>query len=279
MRATPPVEHLGASPGAVADAGGRRVLMSPIPGVDASLVPRGDGSLKASKSPSPGAALDGPPVVEVLARRCWWCRCLLEQTLAKYCSKKCRQTAYRFRKLAIVEGQDGEPKRLCYADPPYIGLSLKYYSDEPSYRGEVDHVALVRDLLEYDGWALSCSQESLPYVLRLIPPWVKVEVCPWVKVVHRSKGRGPLNIHEYVVAVPARRRFPGVPDALVCSVARGGDSTLMGRKPIKFVSWLFELLGILPCDSLDDRFPGSEVVTRCWNQLRSFGSEGIVVHP
>lgn len=243
------LKYSGTSPRAALD-----VSPTPRGEIRPSLVPGGDSSL--------GAVADA-------SRECAWCRHPLEQTQLVYCSKRCRQTAYRFRKLAVLEGLGDSPKRLAYADPPYIGLSLKYYRDEPTFRGEVDHVALVRDLLTFDGWALSCSRDSLPYVLSLIPRWVEgLLVCPWVKVIHRSKGRGPLNIHEYVVVVPARRRFPGVPDALVCAVAKGGDSDLMGRKPLAFVAWLFRLLGALPVDMFDDKFPGSGIVGRCWSEYK-----------
>ena len=43
--------------------------------------------------------------------------------------------------------------RLAYADPPYPGQSKRYYGDQPSYAGEVDHAALIERLSGYDGWA------------------------------------------------------------------------------------------------------------------------------
>jgi hypothetical protein len=268
MTETSLVPRVDVSPSARADASPEASGTSPRAALDASLTPGEETRLSPmeQRDMSSGAVADA-------SRLCAWCRrSALEQTQLRYCSKRCRQTAYRFRKLAVVEGLGDATKRLAFADPPYIGLSLKYYRDEPTFRGEVDHVALVRDLLTFDGWALSCSRDSLPYVLSLIPRWVEgLIVCPWVKVIHRSRGRGPLNIHEYVVVVPARRRFPGVPDALVCSVAKGGDSDLMGRKPLAFVAWLFRLLGALPVDTLDDKFPGSEVVSRCWREFQQMG--------
>jgi len=46
--------------------------------------------------------------------------------------------------------------RFAYADPPYPGQSKKHYGDHPDYAGEVDHPALIAQLVaEYpDGWAL-----------------------------------------------------------------------------------------------------------------------------
>jgi hypothetical protein len=46
-----------------------------------------------------------------------------------------------------------------------------------------------------------------------------------------------------------------------------GDSDLIGRKPLRFVFWVFELLGASPGDELDDLFPGSGVVSRCWGEF------------
>jgi hypothetical protein len=114
----------------------------------------------------------------------------------------------------------------------------------------------VDQLATYDGWALSTSRRSLRDVLLLVPGGDLI-----------AKSRGPSNIHEYVIVSPARRRMPGPPDALVAAVARGGDSDLIGRKPLRFVFWVFELLGASPGDALDDLFPGSGVVSRCWEEL------------
>lgn len=49
--------------------------------------------------------------------------------------------------------------RFAYADPPYPGLAARYYADQPTYAGEVDHAALVASLEAsgYDGWALSTA--------------------------------------------------------------------------------------------------------------------------
>ena len=69
-------------------------------------------------------------------RPCQWCRAELDPTQEKWCSKRCRQTAWRFRQIAVVEDLGDTPKRLGYADPPFPGLSRKYYGDQPSYRGE-----------------------------------------------------------------------------------------------------------------------------------------------
>ena len=206
-------------------------------------------------------------------RRCLWCRVPLEVTQLKWCSKRCRQTAWRARRLASREYSDDTTKRLAYADPPYPGLA-HYYRDQPTFSGEVDHGRLLEQLATYDGWALSTSRKALRDVLSLAPGGDELIVAPWVKTHHRPKSRGPANIHEYVVVRPARRKLNGPPDALVAAAARGGDSDLIGRKPLRFVFWVFELLGASPGDDLDDLFPGSGVVGRCWCEFVRASSDG-----
>lgn len=142
------------------------------------------------------------------------------------------------------------------------------YRDQPTFGGEVDHARLLEQLATFDGWALSTSRKALRDVLSLMDRTDCVTICPWVKVHHHSRARGPSNVHEYLIVKPARLLFPGVPDALVAAVAKGGDSDLIGRKPLKFVAWLFQLLGAQPHDTLDDLFPGSGIVGRCWGEFR-----------
>jgi len=216
-------------------------------------------------------------VIPGAERRCQWCRSELKPTQIRWCSKPCRQTAWRFRKLAVVEDLGDTPKRIAYADPPFPGLSRKYYGDQDSYAGEVDHARLLEQLTTFDGWALSTSRKDLRDILgmttSLVPRGDDLIVCPWVKTHHEPKSRGPANIHEYVIVVPARRRMPGVRDALVAAAARSGE--LPGRKPLEFCSWLFQLLGAQPVDSMDDIFPGTGIVTKCWNEFRRMSSGAV----
>lgn len=169
-----------------------------------------------------------------------------------------------------MEGRDGAPRRVAYADPPYPGMAWMY-RDQPSYAGEVDHVALVSQLQEFDGWALSTSEKTLQQVLALCPPGVRIAA--WTKPGGiSSKTRGPHNAWEPVIYMPARSLQPGKRDWICTHPARGGDSDLIGRKPIAFCVWLFELLGMLPGDCLADLFPGSGQVSRCWQALQPSSS-------
>lgn len=196
---------------------------------------------------------------------CGWCRSELPATARNtqaFCGKLCRQTAWRARKVSLLQRDDGCALRVAYADPPYPGTARKYYQHEPSYRGEVDHAELLLRLQAYDGWALSTSQKALRDVLPLSP--AAARVAAWVKPIGAAPAtRGPHNTWEPVIYLPARWRRPGRRDWLSAMPARGGG-ILPGRKPLKFCLWLFELLGMAPGDQLDDLFPGTGVVTRCW---------------
>lgn len=204
---------------------------------------------------------------------CRWCRQGLEPTTTRreFCGRKCRQTAWRLRQRSVTTPPSLTAARFAYADPPYVGLSAKYYRRESTFAGEVDHGVLVSRLEERRkagellGWALSASARSLATLLPMCPPGVRV--CAWVKPHGASPTtNGIHNVWEAVIVAGGRQRPPGVPDSLVALPARGGG-TLPGRKPIAFCAWLFRLLGMTPGDELDDLFPGSGVVARAWWEL------------
>lgn len=159
--------------------------------------------------------------------------------------------------------------RFAYADPPYPGLAQRYYQREDSYAGEVDHGKLIARLAAggYAGWALSTSAKALQYVLGLIPPELEPRTCPWVKPIGAAPAtRGPHNTWEPLIVVGGRKLRPGFRDWLCTQPARRGGE-LTGRKPIAFCAFLFQQLGMLPGDTLDDLFPGTGVVERAWAEL------------
>jgi len=201
---------------------------------------------------------------------CGWCRELLRATRAdaRFCGPRCRQSAFRLRRRrATVRGPAEGALRFAYADPPYPGKAAKYYADQPTYAGEVDHRALVASLEAsgYAGWALSTSRDALRWLLPLCPE--EAIVAPWVKPIGASSRTfGPHNCWEPLIVVPGRRLRGGVRDWLRAQPARGGG-TLPGRKPIAFCAWLFDLLGMQPGDELVDLFPGTGVVGRAWAEL------------
>lgn len=66
--------------------------------------------------------------------------------------------------------------------------------------------------------------------------------------------------------VGGRARGPGLRDWLSAAPARGGGD-LIGRKPIAFCAFLFDALGMVPGDHLEDLFPGTGVVGHAWSSL------------
>lgn len=193
----------------------------------------------------------------------------------RFCSRLCRQAAWRLRGravggVAVAGGLATAPARFAYADPPYPGLAKRYYGREASYAGEVDHAQLIASLgaSGYAGWALSTSPAALRLVLPLCPAGARV--CSWVKPIGVSPQTfGIHNTWEAVIVAGGRRLRPGVPDHLRAQPARKWGS-LMGRKPVAFCAWLFDLLGMLPGDELIDLFPGTGAVSRAWRELSSY---------
>jgi hypothetical protein len=212
---------------------------------------------RADASPGPGRRV----------RKCSWCLRDIEETArpdALFCSHKCRNSAWRLRSRRQTEAVIARPMRMAYADPAYPGLAKKYYSKEPTYAGEVDHAALIATLRTYDGWALSTAGdlETILAVGSLCPKGTRMG--PWVKPKGvSSKTRGWHNTWETLLVFPGRELRPGKPDFLIAQPARFGG-TLIGRKPQKFIVWMFDALGLLPGDTLDDMFPGTGIVGRAW---------------
>lgn len=157
--------------------------------------------------------------------------------------------------------------RFAYADPPYPGRAKLYYSDQPTYAGEVDHAALIASLeaSNYDGWALSTAADALRMILPMCPPHARV--CPWVKPGSAPPAtNGIHNMWEPLIVVGGRQEPPGKCDWLRAQPARfGGD--LPGRKPIAFIAFLWSMLGAKPGDTLDDLFPGTGIVGSAWKNL------------
>ena len=198
-------------------------------------------------------------------KTCSWCRSA--PVRRKYCSRKCRQAAFRLRRRCTLEVLDDHPMRFAYADPPYPGLAAKYYKDQASFAGEVDHTRLLRSLQGFDGWALSTSSKALRDLLPLCPP--EARVCAWVKPIGAStRTYGIHSTWEPLIVVPGRKERPGRRDWLMAQPARNGGD-LPGRKPIKFAAWLFGLLGMRPGDELLDLFPGTGIIGRAWQEISS----------
>lgn len=216
-------------------------------------------------SSSPTPADDFPAWPQGL---CDWCRSPIVTTnaRARFCSKRCRQSAFRIRQRGSLEALADTPLKVAYADPPYPGYAKSLYGTLPDYAGEVDHATLIASLAAvYDGWALSTGAYALRQLLPLCP--ADVRVCAWVKPIGvSSKTYGAHNTWEPLIVKPARRLRPGKRDWLSAMPARGGGN-LMGRKPLAFCNFLFSMLGMLPGDQFFDLFPGTGIVARSWEEL------------
>jgi hypothetical protein len=167
-----------------------------------------------------------------------------------------------------------KPMRFAYADPPYLGQALRWYGDQPTYGGEVDHGELIGRLCaEYDGWALSSSAAALRDLLPQCPAGVRVAI--W----HRTHGEPPGNrgrwwwCWEPVIVHGGRWKYgdgPTVRDVrsgyMHNGQARAHD--LPGQKPPEFCRWVLDLLGYVDGDELDDLFPGTGIMGRVLDQGR-----------
>jgi hypothetical protein len=160
-------------------------------------------------------------------------------------------------------------------------MAKRYYGDQASYAGEVDHAALIERLANYDGWALSTRTATLSRVLALCPDDVRVAVWQVPDTPHPGiRGRWWWS-WEPVIVHPARLTMvdlgPVVRDVLSLSwQAEAGALTgtrprLTGQKPPGFCRWVLDLLGYRDGDQLDDLYPGSGVMSRVAAQGRLSG--------
>lgn len=208
---------------------------------------------------------------------CEWCKGPLPEGSRrdrKTCSKRCRQAKHRFEKHIRRAGPTDQPMNFAYADPPYPGLSRRYYKGHEDFGGEVDHRELVSRLTAggYDGWAISTSAAALRDVWTLCPP--ETRLCVWVKGPRKTKSYTALNAFEPVLIWGGRARTVPVVEDLSDVLLWGGrqhshPGALVGMKSAPFCSWLFDLLGACSGDTLDDFFPGSGVVRRAWELYTS----------
>lgn len=207
------------------------------------------------------------------------------------CSTRCRQARHRFTTgvgVGPVATSRSTSLRLAYADPPYPGLSRRYYGDHPDYAGEVDHAELIRHLSSFDGWALSTNERSLQQVLALCPPGVRI--ASWHRGERPTRSGAPLNGWEPVIYSGGR-----IDPSLTAAAERDASSLttverdasrsdrrrvdtfeffsrprltdpdrVVGAKPAAFCRWMFDLLGALPGDDFTDIFSGSGGVSRAW---------------
>lgn len=161
--------------------------------------------------------------------------------------------------------------KFVYADPPYLGCCGRYGHFHPDGRCWDDvatHKGLLEHLMsgEFEGWALSASSPSLPAMLTLCPP--DVRVAAWVKPFASFKPNvNPAYAWEPVMWWGGRsaadrggREVATVRDWVSAPITlRKG---LTGAKPPKFCRWILALLGYQEGDEVVDMFPGTGVMDR-----------------
>lgn len=209
---------------------------------------------------------------------CAWCSETIpagKRRDARTCSKRCRQASWRFGH----HGPDwraelGRPRTFAYADPPYPGMSWRYYRDHPDYAGEVDHRHLIDELVANypDGWALSTSSKTLRMVLALIPAEVEIRVGAWTKPMPPGAAMRARCGWEPVIFSGGRPRPDDAPtllDWVHAAPPRTLPGQVVGTKPSTFSAWVFNVLGAQPGDQLDDLFPGSGAVGVAWQRFVS----------
>ena len=144
--------------------------------------------------------------------------------------------------------------KVAYADPPYPGCGHRYVE-----KTEVDHAELIALLVSQypDGWALSTSTPALRDVLNLCP--VGVRIAAWVKPFAVFKPNvNPAYAWEPVIFTGGRRgdrKRATITDWIAepITLRRG----IVGAKPPAFCTWILDLLGVEPGDTVHDVYPGT----------------------
>ena len=160
------------------------------------------------------------------------------------------------------------PLTFAYADPPYLGQSLRYPEhpeahlwDDPQTHKEL----IERLVVEYPaGWLLSASSSSLHTILPFCPP--NVRVLAWVKTFAAFKKHvNPAYSWEPIIMYGGRPRTDAMTYmrdwvAQPITLKKG----LTGAKPKPLAWWMFDALNARDGDKLDDIFPGTGIVAEAW---------------
>ena len=157
--------------------------------------------------------------------------------------------------------------KFAYADPPYLGCGRLYDANHANSRvwddPETHRALFVRLFDEYpDGWALSCSSPSLEVLLPMVAGR-GCRVSPWTKPFAIFKPNvNPAYAWEPIIWHGGRkgdRKRATVRDWVSANITL--KKGLTGAKPPAVCNFIFDLLGVLPGDELDDLFPGTGIVT------------------
>ena len=183
--------------------------------------------------------------------------------------------------------------KLCIADPPYLGRSVRWYGKggcgDGNGRNQADnhpeahlwdqketHQNLVRQLQEqFDGWAIAMSVHSLSTYLQIVETDSRngIRVCVWHKPSAITSGNRITNHWEPVlVKIPQTRKGWSNDHARMSDVltVNPPKNNFRGSKPPEWTHWVLDLLGYTEGDEVVDLFEGSGAVTHALNQLRLF---------
>jgi hypothetical protein len=159
---------------------------------------------------------------------------------------------------------------LAYADPPYLGCCGRYEHrhEEPwgCWDEPMTHVRLFDHLGDFDGYAYSCTSQSLGKLTTLADEvGLPYRIASWVKPFAAFKRNVRIAYTwEPVLFWPGRYSSKdGAPvsrDHLSEPITmRKG---LTGAKPERFCRWVLDLMGYVDGDELVDLFPGTGVMGR-----------------
>lgn len=172
------------------------------------------------------------------------------------------------------------PCRFAYADPPYLGLSARFYGELHEAAADYDDPEKHRELIERlcdeypEGWVMHLHEPALREILPMTPS--DCRVMAWVKgfASFKPTARHAQYAWEPVIVRGGRKRTEShcIRDWHKASIAL--KKGFRGAKPPEVVHWLMEVLNVQPQDTVDDLFPGSGAVTKAiesWkNQQRLF---------
>lgn len=157
-----------------------------------------------------------------------------------------------------------------YADPPYLGLSQKFYGHLHAQAADYDDPEVHRQLItrlcdEFDGWALSLHTPALKIMLDMCP--ADVRIGSWVKPfasfkknVTRAWAWEPIILRggrPIPITQPTVRDWVESPAVAENITMKRGFT---GAKPAAVVRWIFDWWNMQPGDEFTDLFPGSGAV-------------------
>ena len=163
-----------------------------------------------------------------------------------------------------------------YADPPYPGCAKLHYDADPSGipAEEIDHSALIEELMGYESWALSTHSPALRTLLPLCPDDARVGA--WVKPFCAMRGQRIAYAWEPVIFWNPRKKVNSEQLTARDWVSetpphfhKKAIGNTKGQKGIIFCFWLFDLMGLIEGDELVDLFPGSGAVSIFWQNYLS----------